>query len=281
MSIDDVLAQVHKVQELMRLVMKEGEHYGVIPGTDKPTLLKPGAEKLCMTFRLNPQYEILSSVEDNSLISYTVLCHLVHINTGTEWGQGIGACNSREKKYRYMWVPQPEKPEHSEAEAMKLSGVGGWRKVKGQWVWHLRYENDNAWDVQNTIAKMASKRALVAAVLNATAASDIFTQDLDEDVTRSDTSAYSAPRVGDDMLTAIRQARILLEKRSPELWGETVFMANVKRRFNVEKLEDISSEQGKMIWDGMVAFQDQLDAEAVVEPDVVEEAEEETNSEEG
>ncbi|MBW2646973.1 MAG: hypothetical protein JRE23_12530, partial [Deltaproteobacteria bacterium] len=36
------------------------------------------------------------------------------------------------------------------------------------------------WDLQNTIYKMACKRAQVAAVLNATAASDIFTQDVED-----------------------------------------------------------------------------------------------------
>src|SRR5215470_12505837 len=93
MSVDDVLFQVHKVQELMRLVMKDGEHYGVIPGTDKPTLLKPGAEKLCMTFRLDPDYETLEATERADIVAYVVKCVLVHIPTGKRWGSGIGACN--------------------------------------------------------------------------------------------------------------------------------------------------------------------------------------------
>ena len=58
LSIDSLIAQVAKVQEAMKAVMKSGEHYGVIPGTEKPTLLKPGAEKLCLLFRLDPQYKI-------------------------------------------------------------------------------------------------------------------------------------------------------------------------------------------------------------------------------
>ena len=38
--------------------------YGVIPGTRKPTLLKPGAEKLCRLFNLRPILEIIHSIVD-------------------------------------------------------------------------------------------------------------------------------------------------------------------------------------------------------------------------
>ena len=58
LSVDAITAQAIKVQEVMRAVMKEGLHYGVIPGTDKPVLLKAGAEKLCFVFRLAPTFAI-------------------------------------------------------------------------------------------------------------------------------------------------------------------------------------------------------------------------------
>ncbi len=60
MSPDGMQAQVNHLQYVMSKIMRDGEHYGKIPGCgDKPTLLKPGAEKICMTFRLSPSYEIL------------------------------------------------------------------------------------------------------------------------------------------------------------------------------------------------------------------------------
>src|SRR3990167_2002023 len=59
LSAQDVRAQVNLIQEIMKEVMHKDEHYGVVPGTGtKPTLLKAGAEKLCLTFRLAPDYEI-------------------------------------------------------------------------------------------------------------------------------------------------------------------------------------------------------------------------------
>jgi hypothetical protein len=272
MSIDSVVAQVHKVQELMRLVMREGEHYGTIPGTDKPTLLKPGAEKLCLTFRLNPDYDVIKEVETPELVSITAKCILIHIPTGQVWATGLGSCNSREKKYRYAWIPQADKPDHDVAEEMKAAGTGGWRRVKGKWVWHLRRENDNAFEYSNTIAKMAAKRALVAAVLNATAASDIFTQDLEEEAAGSTTAPQGASLISPESLDTLRMGQKVLAERAPELWDDKVFMMNVKRRFNVENLADLTKEQFNTIWDGMVAYQDMLDAdsEEPVEPDVVE-----------
>ena len=57
-SPEDVKNQISLIQRIMSDAMKEGEHFGVIPGCQKPTLLKPGAEKLGLTFRLEPEYQI-------------------------------------------------------------------------------------------------------------------------------------------------------------------------------------------------------------------------------
>ena len=46
MAVVDIISHVAMVQEVMRAVMKPDIHYGVIPGTDKPTLYKQGAEVL-------------------------------------------------------------------------------------------------------------------------------------------------------------------------------------------------------------------------------------------
>lgn len=159
LSVQDVVAQVRKIQEVMDAVMKSGEHYGKIPGTQKPTLLKPGAEKLALTFRLDPQYELLpESVLREEHINYRVRCQLYHILSGQRVASGMGSCNSKERKYQR----QIEK------------GV-------------------TLGDLDNTLFKMACKRALVAAVLNATAASDIFSQDV-EDLPQGHEQEQPAPK---------------------------------------------------------------------------------------
>jgi len=58
MAVSDIIQHVAVVQEVMRAVMKPDVHYGKIPGTDKPTLYKAGAEVLCMVFRIADTYEV-------------------------------------------------------------------------------------------------------------------------------------------------------------------------------------------------------------------------------
>lgn len=184
MSVDKVVAQITLIQHIMKQTMKEDEHYGVIPGTDKPTLLKPGAEKLCLTFRFDPQYERVAEITREDFLAYTYRCSLRHIPTGLSVASGIGSCNSRETKYRYRsqstGKPVPrEYWKHRDSELLGGSQYSP-RKKNGQWIIFEQIENKNPWDLDNTIQKMACKRALVAAVLNATAASDIFTQDIED-----------------------------------------------------------------------------------------------------
>ena len=164
--------------------MKEDEHYGVIPGTQKPTLLKPGAEKLCLAFRLDPDYEIIREVREKDFIAYTVKCTLAHIPTSQEIASGIGSCNSKETKYRYRSqnTGKPVPKEYWDKRDSAILGGSQYtvRKKDKQWLIFEQIENENPWDVDNTLIKMACKRALVAATLNATAASDIFTQDIED-----------------------------------------------------------------------------------------------------
>ncbi|WDU83904.1 hypothetical protein [Caloramator sp. Dgby_cultured_2] len=44
--------------------MKEGEDYGKIPGSPKPSLFKPGAEKLCNLYGFTINVDILEKVEN-------------------------------------------------------------------------------------------------------------------------------------------------------------------------------------------------------------------------
>ena len=181
-TVPEVVAQVRKIQEIMSAVMKKDEHYGVIPGTDKPSLYKPGAEKLNLTFRFRPEYKILpESVLQRDFINYRIRCHLIHIITGRDMGTGMGSCNSLEIKYRYRWVAG-DRPLGQDPKKLTALGLGKWRKRGGKWIWFNRAENDNPSDLDNTLFKMGCKRALIAAVLNALAASDIFTQDLEDSV---------------------------------------------------------------------------------------------------
>jgi hypothetical protein len=191
MTTAGVKKQVAVVHEILDAVMKKDEHYGTIPGTNKPSLYKPGAEKLSLVFRLRPEYEIRRSDLGNGHREYEVVCTLYHIPTSQSVGQGVGSATTMEGKYRYRTGPveftgkQVPKEYWNERDSKLLGGKGFIPKKNddGQWEIAIRgeqIEHDNPADYYNTILKMAKKRAHVDAILTATAASDIFTQDVED-----------------------------------------------------------------------------------------------------
>lgn len=173
--------------------------YGIVPGTnDKATLFKPGAEKLCRLFRLNCNISLVYSVEDFSgelhngepLFYYRYKCELNH--QGQLVATCEGSCNSWEKKYRYR-EQKPRCPKCEETAIRRgQSEFYCWAKIGGCGAkFPLTFEaiasqktgvtvNTEIFDQINTIQKMAQKRALVGAVLVATAASEFFSQDLEQ-----------------------------------------------------------------------------------------------------
>lgn len=194
MSADRLLAQVSLLQKVMHSVMKENEHYGVIPGCKKPSLYKPGAEKLGVTFRLVPHFDIKRSEMPNGHREYEVICHLMHAPTGQSFGDGVGSCSTMEAKYRYRTgeskltdKPVPKAYWDDPARSNKHLGGAGFTAKKdpanGRWVIAIqgeKVEHENPADYYNTVLKMAKKRSHVDAILTATAASDIFTQDVED-----------------------------------------------------------------------------------------------------
>src|SRR5699024_8468047 len=80
--LEQLQEQVQVIQQTMKSVMKQDEHFGTIPGTNKPTLLKPGAEKLSLLFRLAPEYEVTRFEMGGDHREYEVKCRLTHINSG-------------------------------------------------------------------------------------------------------------------------------------------------------------------------------------------------------
>lgn len=195
-TVADVVAQRDKIKHVMEAVMEDGIHYGRIPGIAKPSLWKPGAEVLVVTFRLAPTYESEKLFGENDHLTVTSKARLTHIQSGLFIAEGEGMCSTRETKYRYR---QAERVCPACGAPAIIKGKqeygGGWVCFKKKGGCGEKYadgnpiiedqetgriENDALPDVWNTVIKMANKRALVAAVLNGTAASDIFTQDLED-----------------------------------------------------------------------------------------------------
>jgi hypothetical protein len=198
-QVEDQLRAIDDFRKLVHANLIQDTDFGTIPGTPKPTLLKPGAEKIVKLLRCADTYEIIEEIKDfdKPLFSFMVRCRLIWMATGEIVSEGLGECNSYEAKYR--WRQKQRSCPTCNAEAIIVSKIEGSRgdfycfPRKGGCGanYHAddpaitdqksgRVENDDIFSQVNTLLKMAKKRALVDAALSAGRLSDIFTQDLDE-----------------------------------------------------------------------------------------------------
>ena len=126
--------------------------YGLIPKTEKPTLFKAGAEKLCLLFGLTTKTETKMIPLEKGHREYHSVTTIYR--NGVEVATASGSCCTLESKYRYrnVWEGNVKK----------------------------KIENQDIADVYNTCLKMAEKRSEVGVTMKATNASMIFTQDLED-----------------------------------------------------------------------------------------------------
>lgn len=147
-------------------VLERGPDYDTIPGTKKPALLQPGAQKVCQALGILPTYSVREVDDPNRQTSFeikvwegygknrakvtvtgnargyyaaTVTCTLTGRNL-FGLAQGIGTCSNLETKY-------------------------------------VRQRCD---DVRHTVLMIAAKRAYVAATRTVACLSDRFTQDTED-----------------------------------------------------------------------------------------------------
>lgn len=169
----DVRAAVNLMQDVMLEVMKDGVHYGTIPGTKSKSLYKAGAEKLMATFRLAAKPEVTDLSADGE-IAYRVTLNLLSAS-GSFVGAGIGECSSAEDKYSWRAAVCEEEWDSTPENRRRVKFARWKDRIEKK-----KQVRTNPADVANTILKMAKKRAQVDAVITATAASDIFTQDIED-----------------------------------------------------------------------------------------------------
>jgi len=235
MSMEVALARRAAIVEFTRKIMVRDQDFGEIPGTSKPTLLKPGAEKLCNFFGLEPEFTPVVDEIDWTGAQHggEIFCYVRYrcrlLRQGRIPGVGEGSCNSWESRYRYRWVSTEYIPEDLDRTRLLKRGgrrtlcefefaidraetTGAYGKPAEYWqkfkeaitagvarrverdtrqgkapAWEMdadmtlyRIPNPDVADLVNTIQKMAQKRALVAATLIATSASEFFTQDVED-----------------------------------------------------------------------------------------------------
>jgi hypothetical protein len=168
--IEATIRKINAFQGVIRTALIDGHDFGTVPGIKKPSLFKPGGEKICMLFGLNPEYEFLEKTNDynKGFFSYDVRCTLY--KNGNPVAQGLGNCNSKEKKYR--WNNVKTVPDDYKGPVVEETNRWGQTNYK--------IENPDIYSQVNTILKMAKKRAFIDAVLQVASLSDLFTQDVED-----------------------------------------------------------------------------------------------------
>jgi len=206
MDVDDAVRRRQMLREAMENLMVEGIDYGKIPGATKPTLLQPGADKLCNLFGIDIRYAEAVREEDwmggqhNHEPFFYYKVNGVAYRGDLRMGEGTGSCNSWESKYRWRQserlCPACQKPnirKSRNAEEWycwtRTGGCGATFKIDdpaiaGQQTG--RKANPDIYDQVNTILKIAYKRCKVLTTINATSASEFFTQDVEDFATGPD-----------------------------------------------------------------------------------------------
>lgn len=188
-----------RADRIKKALMKEGTDYGTVPGVTKAFLWKSGAETLDGAFGLVPTFDVVRITGDGiTEPPYSFHAHsLIHLGSkdGPIVGEGFGTCNPWESRYRYRngerLCPNCGKPAVIKGKAeygggwlcwAKKDGCGskwpdGDQAIEGQNVGQV--ENPDPYDLENTCAKMAEKRAHIDGSIRATRTSGLFTQDDD------------------------------------------------------------------------------------------------------
>lgn len=218
-SVAEVIKAKEKCDELIRACLKHGKDYGIIPGTEKPSLFKPGSEQILAwyncytTFVINSEDHDLDRVntyqfknkqgkfeqgKSTGLHAYRVLCYIHSRINGLVVGSGVGSCTTAEKKY----ISRPN-------------------------------------DSDNTVLKMAKKRAQIDAVLSTFGLSERFTQDMED--------------FQDSENTPIKKQEDLPPKKdekSAPFWrseynGKSYINVRIGKTFSAEQLEFLGMKPSK------------------------------------
>lgn len=199
-QVEGTMQKITQFQQVIQRTLRQNHDFGIVPGTDKPTLLKPGAEKILMMMGLRSEFEIVDSTRDfeKGFFQYQVRCKLYKNDLLIT--EGLGACNTKERKY-----------------------------IK-----------QDPYTLDNTVLKMAKKRALIDATLLVASLSDIFTQDLEDmDLEGQQVSNQKRYYTDQDGTITVKQAKRMfaLAQGDNDIVREALDTFGYKNSTDVKKIE--------------------------------------------
>lgn len=191
--VNTMLANRAHMIEKVKPILIEGVDIYSLPGMNKPSLGKPGAEKLAAIFGLSAKFEVDKETMEVVGATANGKPYIAYIRNltcnGRDKGQGRGATVIEWERNNYRMVFQDEfnaiKDTLKEGEWKgPLQGVS---KSSGKPYTYWKVKDAPIADplALNKAIKMAQKSAFVDAVIRATGMSDLFTQDL-EDMSKDD-----------------------------------------------------------------------------------------------
>lgn len=125
MPIDQAKDWYSDFVNFSKSILKQDLDYGIIPGTPKPSLYKPGAEKLRFVYGLSSEIRCIDKTIDldRPFLDYTYRC-TIKSKAGQILAQCEGSCNTMEPKYGYVWKTLRDLPEGTDVSKLPVRVIG-------------------------------------------------------------------------------------------------------------------------------------------------------------
>jgi len=223
-TLEQAVENDRRLHQMVQKLMRKDVDYGVVPGTPKPSLLKPGAEHLLHFFGLGHRVECTEQI--------------------TDWEKGFFYFKYRCDVFKTR----------VDGLVIQVSSCEGSANSKEK-----RYRNQDVYSIVNTLQKMAIKRALVGATLQATATSGMFTQDIEDDLEESRPAAHNyaaSSKPADNNLATeaqIKAIHAIGKKAGLENGNLKQF---IKENFGVDSSKELTRQQASQLIDQLQRQQD-------------------------
>lgn len=198
-SAERTIARRLELEKLFSM-FKENVHFGKIPGCDKPSLFKPGAELVAQMMGVRPEYEKEEIDLPGGHKEYRYKCHLFHIQSGIKVGEHESTCSTTESKYAFRTeivkdendpdIHKSPPKEWWETKNPELIGGNQFRVRKKRvfekkkwiekWVIIKFLPVENPSDNYHTCKSQGMKRSFVGAIRTLSACSDKFTDSVED-----------------------------------------------------------------------------------------------------
>lgn len=202
-QVEATMAKIRQFQQVIQKTLKQDHDFGVIPGTKDPTLFKPGAEKILMVMGLRSEFEIVDSTRDFEAGFFQYQVRCKLFRGDIVVTEGLGTCNTKENKY-----------------------------VK-----------QDPFTIDNTVLKMAKKRSLIDATLLVASLSDVFSEDLDDDITGQPVQGQKKVYTDQDGTISKSQAKRMFALAD----GDADIVKLVLQEYGYEKSEQVKKTEYEAI----------------------------------